>query len=122
MKAAQVLVMEPDGKLSAILEGLVVEQKRCLLRHPRHAKECLEWLDANDTAVLVLPLGEDPEASLTLLASVARRYPNVAVVVVAEPIQGNLVGAAWDLGAAYVLVLPQPRELVREVVAGLMTP
>jgi hypothetical protein len=40
------------------------------------------------------------------------------VVVDAAP--SPLIGAAWDLGAAYVHHPPQPHELLAEVVAGLM--
>ena len=42
------------------------------------------------------------------------------VVLAADGDQPELAGLAWDLGAAYVLLPPQPRERLPEIVAGLM--
>jgi hypothetical protein len=49
-------------------------------------------------------------------------YPEAGLVIVAEAIHASLAGLSWDLGADYVLILPQPRELLPEIVAGLLRP
>jgi DNA-binding NtrC family response regulator len=120
MKTAQVLVVEPDSRLTAQLEGLVIGQKKCPLRHPHGAAECLDLLSGGGPAVLVLRLGRNVEEELILLAEVAFRHPDLSAVVVADTAHAHLAGLAWDLGAAYVVIFPQPRELLPEVVAGLL--
>jgi len=115
MRTSQLLIHESDGRLSALLEGLPG-----LLRHPRSAAECLEMLRPGDASVLVLKLGTNLEQELALLAAVAHLHPDVGIVVVGEAVHSPVAGLAWDLGADYVLLLPQPRDLIVETVAGLL--
>src|SRR5947199_6516929 len=115
MRTAQLLIHEPDGRLTALLEGLP-----CLLRHPRSAAECLEMLRPGEPAVLVVKFGANLEQELTLLASVADLHPDVGIVVVGEAVHAPVAGLAWDLGADYVLLLPQPVDLIVETVRGLL--
>ena len=122
MRSAQVLVIENDSLLTAMLEGLVVERQRCLLRHPRDLTECLEMLRESGQSVVVLRLGRQVEEEMRLLAEVAYHYPDTGLVVVGEAVQAPLAGLTWDLGADYVLILPQPREMLPEIVGGLLRP
>jgi DNA-binding NarL/FixJ family response regulator len=122
MRTAQVLIIENDSLLTAMLEGLVVQKQRCLLRHPRDLKECLELLRDGGPSVVVLRLSQNVEEEMGLAAEVANLYPDAGLVVVGEPVHAPLAGLAWDLGADYVLILPQPRELLPEIVAGLLRP
>ena len=123
MRSAQVLVIEKDSLLTAMLEGLVVGQQRCLLRHPRDLAECLELLrDGGSGTVVVLRVGRNVEEEMRLLAEVAHLYPDAGLVVVGEAAHAPLAGLAWDLGADYVLILPQPREMLPEIVSGLLRP
>src|SRR5262245_12452804 len=122
MRSAQVLVIEKETLLTAMLEGLVVQRQRCLLRHPRDLGECLGLLREAGQSVVVLHLGEKVEEQMHLLAEVAYLYPDASLVVVGEGAHTGLAGLAWDLGADYVLILPQPREMLLEVVAGLLRP
>jgi hypothetical protein len=122
MRNSQVLIFGSDSKLAALLEGLIVDRERCPLLHPRDAGECLELLRRGWQAVLVLKVGRDVEEEMSLLAQVSALYPDTATVVLGEAIHAPLAGLAWDLGAAYVLILPQPRELLPEIVAGLLRP
>src|SRR5205807_6809716 len=103
-------------------EGLIVDRQRCPLLHPRDQGECLDLLRRGWQAVLVLKVGRDVEEEMSLLAQVSALHPATATVVVGEAIHAPLAGLAWDLGAAYVLILPQPRELLPEIVAGLLRP
>jgi hypothetical protein len=72
--------------------------------------------------VLVLRVGRDLEFELSLLERVANLFPDAGTVVVGEATHAALAGLAWDLGADCVLLLPQPGEMLPEVVAGLLTP
>jgi hypothetical protein len=58
--------------------------------------------------------------SLELLADVHEQFPDVALVVVADAEDRALTHVAWDLGASYVLGPPQSRQLLPEIVVGLM--
>src|SRR5262245_60446132 len=98
------------------------KQQSLLLRHPRDREACLEFLSAGRPSVLVLKLGGNAEEELTLLLHVTQQYPDSAVVVVGEPSHAYLAGLAWDLGASYVMILPQPQEMLTEIVAGLLKP
>jgi hypothetical protein len=118
MRFPQVLVYEGDGRLAALLRPLT-ERRRWSLREPRHPEQVLRLLGRSD-AVLVLKLGRDLERELTLLDRVAWLAPEVRTVVVGDGDNAALAGLAWDLGAGYVHFPPQPRELLVEVVAGLM--
>jgi hypothetical protein len=120
MQAAQVLVFEADNRLTQILEEVAAGKNRWLLRHPRGLKECLEMLGAGWPSVLVVRLGRDVEEELTLVSEVAHLHPDAGLVVAADETHAPLAGLAWDLGADYVLILPQPRELVTEIVARLL--
>jgi hypothetical protein len=128
MRVSQILVVESDTRLTAMLEVLQVKKEQSqqpqgpLLRHPRDAEECLELLAQGYATVLVLKIGRHIEEEMGLLSVVSRQYPDTAIVVVGETVHAHLAGLAWDLGASYVLILPQPREMVTEVVAGLLHP
>jgi hypothetical protein len=58
--------------------------------------------------------------SLELLADVHEQFPDAAVVLVADAEDLPLNHVAWDLGASYVLEPPQSRQLLPEIVVGLM--
>jgi hypothetical protein len=119
MRYPQVLVYEGDGRLAALLRPLT-EERRWSLREPRQPEQVLRQLRRSDSAVLVLKLGRDLERELTLLDRVGWQAPGAATVVVGDGDQAALAGLAWDLGAGYVHFPPQPRELLVEVVAGLL--
>ena len=67
-------------------------------------------------------MGRDLEFELSLLERVASLFPDVGTVVVGEAAHAALAGLAWDLGASYVMLLPQPAEMLPDVVAGLLKP
>jgi hypothetical protein len=115
----QVLVVESDGKLAAMLRPLTVERKWAL-REPRQLAPCLRLLSRGGPGVLVIKAGRDLERELTFLERVAWLRPGTATVLVGDAESGSLVGLAWDLGADFVLFPPQPREQLPEIVAGLM--
>jgi DNA-binding NtrC family response regulator len=119
MRYAQILIHENDGRLTAMLQA-ELEAKRCLLRQPRDLAECLQLLAQGWPAVLVLRLGRDLEGELTMLTRVKHLHPEAGCVVVGDSIHAAVAGLAWDLGADYVLLLPQPKEMLPLVVAGLL--
>ncbi len=84
------------------------------------AETCLRLLKAGGPAVLIVKTGRDLERELALLDRATWLYPDAPAVLVADGDQPGLAGLAWDLGAAYVLLPPQPRERLAEIVAGLM--
>ena len=119
MRHPQVLLYENDTLLTALLEEAAAEH-RWALRHPRDADECLDLLRGGGPGVLVLRVGRNLEFELSLLERVAALFPDTGVVVVGEVGHAPLAGLAWDLGADYVMILPQPREMLPEVVACLL--
>lgn len=122
MRHPQVLVYENDTRISAMLEE-VAREKQWLLRHPRQLSECLALLRRGGPNALVLKVGQHLEFEMTLLERVKVLCPDTAAVVVCETIAYDLrelAGVAWELGADYVLFLPQPRNFLPEIVAGLL--
>jgi hypothetical protein len=119
MRLPQIVVYEKDGRLKLQLEALA-EQRRWALREVRQPETCLDLLSRGGPAVLVVKAGRDVERELALLERAAWLYPDAPTVLVADGDQPELAGLAWDVGAACVLLPPQPRERLPEIVAGLM--
>jgi hypothetical protein len=71
--------------------------------------------------VLVVKVGKPAERDLALVEQVSWQLPNVPVVAVGEVEDAAVLsGLAWDVGASYALFPPLSRDLLPEVVAGLM--
>jgi hypothetical protein len=119
MRHPQVLVYESDGRLADVLRPLA-EKNKWLLREPRQLSACLRLLDRGGPGVLVLRLGRDQERELALLEQVSWLHPDAATVLVADGEQAWLSGLAWDLGVSWVLLPPQTRDRLAEMVASLM--
>jgi hypothetical protein len=115
----QIIVYEWDGRLATLLRE-TAETHRWSLREPRQLGACLRLLRRGGPAVLVVRAGRNLEQELSLLERVAWLFPQTAAVLVGDAEQAPLAGLAWDLGAAYVLMPPQPRERLPDIVAGLM--
>jgi DNA-binding response OmpR family regulator len=115
----QVLVCESDGHLAALLRE-VAERRKWSLREPQQLAACLRLLRRAVPSVLVLKVGRDLEHDLSLLERVAWLRPDAGLVVVGDTDHAALAGLAWDLGADFVLLPPLPRELLPDIVAGLM--
>src|SRR5262245_42317207 len=121
MRYAQVLLYENDTLLTTMLEERA-RQEKWSLRHPRDFAECRELLQRGGPAVVVVRVGRDLEFELSLLERVASLFPDVGTGLVGDATHAALAGLAWDLGASYVMMLPQPAEMLPEVVAGLLQP
>jgi hypothetical protein len=121
MRQAQVLVHERDGRLAAMLRAAFEERNlRWPVREPRDLAACLRLLQHGGPAVLIVRAGRDLEHELMLLERVAWLRPEAAAVFVGDAEHAPLAGTAWDLGARYVMLPPQSRELLPDVVIGLM--
>jgi hypothetical protein len=121
MRHPQVLIHERDGRLAALLRAAVEERGlRWPVREPRDLAGCLRLLQRGGPAVVVVRAARDLERELTLLERVAWLHPEAATVFVGDAEHAPLAGVAWDLGARYVLLPPQSRELLPDVVIGLM--
>ena len=53
-------------------------------------------------------------------SSSGRQTASNSAIAVSNVAGDELAGLAWDLGAAYVLTPPQPRDALLSVVLGLM--
>jgi hypothetical protein len=115
----QVLVYEWDGRLAALLRA-TAEEKKWSLREPRQLQPCLRLLRRAGPGVLVIRAGRNLERELGLLERVAWLHPETATVLVGDSEHAVLAGLAWDLGAGYVLMPPQPRERLPDIVVGFM--
>jgi DNA-binding NarL/FixJ family response regulator len=121
MRHPQVLIHERDGRLATLLRGILETRRlRWPVREPRDLAGCLRLLQRGGPAVLIVRAGRDLERELTLLERIAWLHPDTATVFVGDAEHAALTGLAWDLGAHYVLLLPQSRELLPDVVIGLM--
>ncbi|MCC6420819.1 MAG: hypothetical protein IT429_21500 [Gemmataceae bacterium] len=118
MRRAQVVIYEHDSRLTDLLRERA-DAHGWSLREVRHAGACLRLLQRGGGA-LVLRIGRDLEREFTLLERVSRLCPDSGVVVVGDADSAAVGGLAWDLGARYVLLPPQPREHLPELVEGLM--
>jgi DNA-binding response OmpR family regulator len=119
MRYPQLLIYETDGRLARILEA-TAGTHRWVLRQPRKMESGLRLLRQGGPAILVLSLDSDLDQSLTLLTRTTESFPDVLSVVAVENDNTALADLAWDLGAAYVLTPRQPRDLLLDIVAGLM--
>lgn len=119
MQYPQVLIYENDGRLAALLQAQA-EAQHWALRQPRQVDACVRLLRRARPGVLVLKVGRDLSREFTLLERVRWLCPEAAAVVVADMHNAALAGLAWHLGAHYVLMPPQPREQLANVLAGLM--
>jgi hypothetical protein len=119
MRHAQVMVYESDGRLAELLRPHAAAG-RWNLRELRHLEACLGLLQRGGGSVLVLKVGRDLEQELDLLERAGRLFPDVPAVVVGDSDHPALAGLVWDLGARFVLFPPLPRDLLPDVVAGLL--
>jgi DNA-binding response OmpR family regulator len=119
MRYPQLLVYEMDGRLAVLLRDLT-EERKWSLRETRRSDGVLRLLSNGGPTVLVLKLSADRNAELTLLHRVSWLFPETAVIVVLDAETAGLAGLAWDLGASYVLMPTQDRELLLGLVGGLM--
>ena len=113
------VILEGDGRLVTQLRP-VAESNRWALHEPHQTAACLRLLRRGGPVALVIKAGRDLERELGLLERTTRLFPEVATVLVGDGDHPALAGLAWDLGADFVLFPPQPREMLPEIVAGLM--
>jgi len=119
MRFPQLIIYETDGRLARMLEA-TAGTHRWALREPRLVDSCLRLLRQGDPAIVVVKVESDLESTFTLVEQMAWFFPDVAMVVVLDRDEAMLSELAWDLGAAFVLAPPQPRERLLDVVANLM--
>jgi DNA-binding response OmpR family regulator len=119
MRFPQLIIYETDGRLARMLEA-TAGTHRWALREPRRVDSCLRLLRQGDPAIVVVKVESDLESAFTLLEQTAWLFTDVAIVVVLDRDEAMLSELAWDLGAAFVLAPPQPRERLLDVVANLM--
>jgi hypothetical protein len=121
MRHPQVLIHERDGRLATLLRAAIDERGlRWSVREPRDLAGCLRLLQRGGPAVLIVRAGRDLERELTLIERIGWLRPDTATVFVGDAEHAALVGIVWDLGARHVLLPPQSRDLLPDVVIGLM--
>jgi DNA-binding response OmpR family regulator len=120
MRSPQVLIYDKDNRLSGWLREQLQDRK-WTWREVRSPESCLRLLRHGGPNVVLLKLGEDLPAEMSLLDQLGRLYPETGTVLVSDLDNPWLTSLAWDLGARYVLSPPQPREQLAEIVAGLMS-
>jgi hypothetical protein len=120
MHHPQIVVYERDSRLADALRSLA-DAERWVVREPRQADPLWRLLQTGGPTVLVVKFGSSPDRDLALIEGVSRQLPDVATVAVGD-LEGAavLAGLAWDVGAAFALFPPQSRDLLPEIVAGLM--
>jgi hypothetical protein len=116
----QIVVYEPDSRLADQIRPLAAGE-RWALRESRQADALWRVLQTGGPTVLVVKMSSSPERELALIERVSWQLPDVAIVAVGD-LEGAtvLAGLAWDVGAAYSLFPPQSRDLLPEIVSGLM--
>ena len=119
MRRAQVVVYESDGRLTGLLRERA-QARDWWLREVHQAGACLRLMQKGGGGVLVLRTGRDLERELALLERVTRLVPDAATILVGDADHAALAALGWDLGARYVLLPPQPREELPDLVEALM--
>jgi hypothetical protein len=119
MRTPQIVVYESDRSLAELLGG-TAEVWRWPLRELRDEAAILRALSQGAPSILVMEIGSNVERDLALLGRLTWLCPEARAVVVCSPASPELAGLAWDLGAAFVLGPPQPRDLLLPLVLGLM--
>jgi DNA-binding NarL/FixJ family response regulator len=119
MRYPQLLVYEHEGLLANLVRRAELNRDWSL-REPRRPEACLRLLRQGGPSILVLEAGRDVEREMTLLERVSWLYPETRTVVVGDAENAALAGLAWDLGAAFVLLPPLPRDLLLDVLRRLM--
>jgi DNA-binding response OmpR family regulator len=120
MNYPRVVVYERDGRLAQLLRQ-PVQERGWALREPRQTETCLRELAGGSPTVFVLRVGAKLEQELALLEQTSWLQPETRTIVVGDVEHESLANLAWDLGASYVLFPPLPRELLPDIVAGLMS-
>lgn len=147
MRYPQVVVYEPDGRLTKLLRDAIETRKwKWALREPRRLEACLRLLQRGGPSVLVLKVQRPQVRQMEMLEELTQAYkqlaaqrrhlaqqmnlveqvhwlfPETAIVIVGDTEDVALADLAWDLGAQFVLFPPLAREHFVEIVAGLMEP
>lgn len=116
----QIVVHERDGRIAKQLLDLAASE-RWALREQRQIEPLWRALLGGGPTVLVVAFGESAEHELSLIDRIRDQLPHIAVVAVGDlNASPSLASLSWDVGAAYVLFPPQTRDLLPDVVAGLM--
>jgi hypothetical protein len=115
----QIVVHEPDGRLAEQLRPMASAQ-RWALREPRQVGPLWRALSADAATVFVVKIGETPDREFALVERLSWELPCVATVAVGDLENPAAAGLAWDIGAAYALFPPISRDLLPDIVAGLM--
>jgi DNA-binding NtrC family response regulator len=118
MRHPRIVVFETDGTLANYLQPLA-QERRWLLRETRQGPACLQLL-REGPAVLVLKIGRHLVRELTFLDEAHTAAPDAPIVAVGDSEDATLFGLTMELGASYVLVPPQSRQQLTEVVQSLM--
>jgi len=119
MQQAQVQIYGLDGVIAERLRELALAQ-RFWLRETSQFAACRNLVQTSPPSVFVFVLGRDVEKELSLLEQVHASLPGTKVIAVGEADNPALAGLAWDLGAAYVLFPPTPRDRLVELVLHLL--
>ncbi|MBM3996162.1 MAG: hypothetical protein FJ303_18725 [Planctomycetes bacterium] len=119
MQQAQVQIYGLEGVIAERLRELALAQ-RFWLRETSQFAACRNLVQTSPPSVFVFVLGRDVEKELSLLEQVHASLPGTKVIAVGEADNPALAGLAWDLGAAYVLFPPTPRDRLVELVLHLL--
>jgi hypothetical protein len=119
MRFPQLLVFEADGRLTAAL-GPLGGELGLTPRQVQQPEACRRALGRGGPNVLLLRVGRDLDREFTLLDQVSRSIPEARIVVVLDQDDARLRGLAWDLGAAYVLPLARTRDLLPDLIRGMV--
>ena len=119
MRFPQLLAFEADGRLPASL-GPLGGELGLTPRQVQRPEACRRALRRGGPNVLLLRAGRDLDREFTLLDEVSRSLPETRVGVVLDQDDARLRGLAWDLGAAYVLPLARCRDLLPDLIRGMV--
>jgi len=120
MHHPQIVVFERDGRLADQVRPLAATE-RWVVRESRQVEPLWQLLQAGGPTVLVVKVGSPPDRDLMLIERVSWQLPDVATVAVGDlEAAAVLSGLAWDVGAAFALFPPQSRDMLSDIVAGMM--
>jgi DNA-binding NarL/FixJ family response regulator len=120
MAHPQVVVWEREPRLAPLLQKLTAVE-RWVLREPRQRDLFWQYLRRPTPTVCVVSSETGADDALAVAQQVHSEYPHIGLVVVGSVANAEtLAGLAWDVGADYALFPPLSRDLLPDVVRGLM--
>lgn len=119
MSHGSILVVDDDRRIQRLISR-VLEKRGDVVCGATEVREARDWLAVESFALVLLDVAMPGESGLVLLDELARRRPDVVVVMLTASDSPELAETAFELGAYGYMVKPfRPSELLIGVANAL---